>query len=87
MKLNTDKCHLLVSGHKHEEMWIRIGQDKIWEDKTVKLLGVTIDNSLKFDQHVSDICSKANRKLKKNYVVPFLLHLIVYNVCILTEFK
>jgi len=63
MKLNTDKCHLLVSGHKHEEMWIRVGQDKIWEDKSVKLLGVTIDNSLKFDQHVTDICSKANRKL------------------------
>ena len=63
MKLNTDKCHLLVSGHKYEQMWIRVGQNKIWEDKEVRLLGVCIDNKLKFDQHVSDICLKANRKL------------------------
>ena len=39
MKLNTDKCHLLVSGHRYEDMWIRVGQDKIWEDKDAKLLG------------------------------------------------
>ena len=63
MKLNTDKCHLLVSGHRYEHMWVRVGQDKIWEDKEVKLLGITIDNDLKFDRHVSDICLKANRKL------------------------
>ena len=63
MKLNPDKCHLLVSGHRYEHMWIRVGQDKIWEDKEAKLLGITIDNDHKFDRHVSDICLKANRKL------------------------
>ena len=59
----TDKCHLLVSGHKYEHIWIRVGEDKIWEDNKVKFLGVPIDNELKFDQHVSDICLKPNRKL------------------------
>ena len=63
MRLKTDKCHLLVSGHRYEHMWFRVGQDKIWEDKEAKLLGITIDNDLKFDRHVSDICLKANRKL------------------------
>ena len=29
----------------------------------VKLLGVTIDNALKFDTHVHVICNKANQKL------------------------
>ena len=29
----------------------------------VKLLGVTIDNALKFDTHVHAVCSKANQKL------------------------
>ena len=29
----------------------------------VKLLGLTIDNNLKFDTHISKICSKANQKL------------------------
>ena len=64
MKLNTDKCHLLVSGHRHEHMCIRVGQDKIWEDKEAKLLGITIYNDLKFDRHVSDICLKDTVTLK-----------------------
>ena len=63
MKLNTDKCHLIVSGYKHEQIWAKIGNDKMWESSDVKLLGVTIDNELKFDKHVSKICSKASRKL------------------------
>ena len=29
MKLNQDKCHLLVSGYKHEKIWARIGKVKI----------------------------------------------------------
>ena len=63
MKLNTDKCHLIVSGCKQEQIWAKIGKNKIWESSDVKLLGVTIDNELKFAEHVSKICSKASRKL------------------------
>ena len=33
MKLNNDKCHLLVSGHHYEEMFVKIGNDRIWESK------------------------------------------------------
>ena len=39
MKLNTDKCHLLISNYKHEEMWAKRGKDIIWEKSDVKLLG------------------------------------------------
>ena len=35
----------------------------IWETRTVKLLGITIDNDLKFDEHLNNVCLKANRKL------------------------
>ena len=52
MKLNTDKYHLIVSGKNNEHMWAKVGNDKIWESRTVKLLGVTIDNQLKFNEHV-----------------------------------
>ena len=31
MKLDQDKCHLPVSGHKHETVWTKIGETKIWE--------------------------------------------------------
>ena len=63
MKLNTEKCHLLIAGKKTEHIWAKVGESKIWEEHKVKLLGVTIDNELKFDEHVSNICLKAGRKL------------------------
>ena len=62
MKLNTDKCHLLVAGHKFEHTWVRVGPNKIWEDHSVRLL-VTIGNELKFDKHVLNIIKKGNSKL------------------------
>ena len=64
MKLNRDRCHLLVSGHHYEEMFIKIGNNKIWEGKNVELLGITIDNRQRFtfDKLVNKICSKANKK-------------------------
>ena len=65
MKLNTDKCHLLRSGNKNEHMWAKLDRDIVWESNDVRLLGITLDNSLKFDKHVSNIFSKANRKLSQ----------------------
>ena len=29
MKLSKEKCHLLISGHKHELLWTNIGGSKI----------------------------------------------------------
>ena len=43
--------------------WIKVGDNKTWEKSLVMLLGVTIDNELKFDKYVAEICAKANRKL------------------------
>ena len=63
MKLNGDKCHLLISGFKYQSHWAMIGESKIWESSHEKLLGVTIDKDLKFNMHLSNICLKAGRKL------------------------
>ena len=63
MKLNTDKCHLIIAGNKYEHIWAKLGEELMWEENSVKLLGVTIDRQLKFDKHVFDICTKAGRKL------------------------
>ena len=63
MKLNQGKCHLLVSGHKHETVWAKIGETKIWKSNKQKLLSVVIDRNLNFDEYVFDLCKKAGRKL------------------------
>ena len=47
MKLDQDKWHILVSGYKHENIWPRIGEAKIWEGSKQKLLGVVIARDLK----------------------------------------
>ena len=36
MKLNQDKCRLLISGHKYERVWVNIGSCKIWESNQQK---------------------------------------------------
>ena len=48
LKLNTGKCHLVISGFKYERIWAKSRKDEIWEDKDVKRLRVTIDTDLRF---------------------------------------
>ena len=38
MKLNEDKCHLLVGEYKHESIWAKIGDAKIWESNKQKTI-------------------------------------------------
>ena len=63
MKLNEDKCHLLIAGHKYEHIWANFGSVKIWESDCVKLLGINIDRELSFNYHISNLCMKAGRKI------------------------
>ena len=58
MKLNQDKCHLLVSGYKHENVWAQIGDEIIWESNKHTLLGLQIDKNLNFNEYVSSFCKK-----------------------------
>ena len=43
MKMNSDKCHLLVASHQFQQIWGKIGTDLIWESNSVKLLGININ--------------------------------------------
>ena len=62
MKLNQDKCHLLVSGYKHKNLWTQIRDEIIWESNKQKLLGFQIDRDLNFNKYVSSLCKKAGKK-------------------------
>ena len=59
-KLNQDKCHVLILGHKYENVWANIGSCKIWESNDQKLLGVNIDRNLKFSHYILKQCKKAS---------------------------
>ena len=54
--LNKDKCHLLIAGHKYENLWVDVGGTKVWEQNT-------IENNLFFNKHVIGLCKRAGRKL------------------------
>ena len=68
VKLNQRKCNFMISGTINEHLWIRIGEEKIWETTQEKLLGVTIDKNLKFDSNVSTICKKAGQKVTALFI-------------------
>ena len=63
MKLNQGKWRFLVSGHQHETVWAKIGEEKFWETNKPKLLGVVTDRNLNFNKYDFDLCKKAGRKL------------------------
>ena len=49
IKLNAEKCKLLITGHRFERLRLNVGETQVWEKNQVKLLGIAIDNELKFD--------------------------------------
>ena len=61
MKSNKDKCHLLVCNQN--DISLELDNETILSSNSVKLLGITIDNNLNFNEHVSKICNKASQKL------------------------
>ena len=61
MRINADKCHLLVS--TNNTVKIKIGNFDITNSKSEKLLGVKFDHKLSFDDHISELCKKASRKI------------------------
>ena len=63
VKLNWDKCRVLVSEYKHETVWEKTGEKKIWESNKQKLRGVVIHRNRNFDEYVFDLSKKADRKL------------------------
>ena len=61
MKPNADKCHLIVCNQK--DCSVILEDNTIEAEESVELLGITLDNDLKFSSHISKICKRANQKL------------------------
>ena len=63
MKLNPDKCHLLMFGGKNTDVSVHYGKDVLIESVEEKLLGVTLEKNHDFKSHVNAICKTAGQKL------------------------
>ena len=48
--------------HKYKNVWLKMGDEKIWESAQQTLLGMEIERNLNFD--VISICNKAGTKLE-----------------------
>ena len=65
MKANPGKFQAIAVGkHTHSEnICFNLGDNIVKCEDSVKLLGVTIDFKLDFDEHISNVCKKASRQL------------------------
>ena len=90
MKLNQNKCHFLISGST-EQLWIKVGEQVIWESNQEKLLGIHIDKELKFKDHLLTICKKARCKVtalaRLAKLLPFDKKKILMNSFIESQFS
>ena len=66
MLLNEEKCKYMIiepQRAKSGESEIRIGDHSVKNTDKEKLLGVVLDNHLKFDHHIKQICNEAGKKI------------------------
>ena len=66
MKANPSKFQYIVFQHSSIDTvmnMINVNGVSIESQSCVKLLGVHIDNQLKFSRHISELCAKAGRKM------------------------
>ena len=64
MVANPSKFQVMLLGLKtNDDIVLDIGNVSIDFVSSVKLLGITIDSKIKFDQHVAKLCQKTNNKI------------------------
>ena len=68
MKLNPDKCNLLVSWAKRIEVSVHIGEITVTESVEEKLLGVMVDKNLDFKKHVN-VLYYCTKKRKHSFLI------------------
>ena len=67
----VDKYHVLFSTNR--PVGIKIGGNPMDNSECKKLLGVKIDVNLHFNDHISELCKKASRKISAlGRVTPFM---------------
>ena len=87
---NPSKFQMILLGTKrNDKLCMEINGATVCPSASVKLLGITIDAGLKFDQHVKSLCQKVNKNIKACSRVANLLDLdkakLLYNSFLLSN--
>ena len=73
MAANPEKFQIMFLGTNKTNIDFDIGNIKLKSSSHVKLLGIKIDNKLKFNDHIEEICKSASGKIKAlNRIRPYL---------------
>ena len=75
MKLNTEKCHVLLNSQGPNT--IKIGNLCIKNFTCKKMLGINFNYKLKFTNHIDKICKTASQKL--NAIARIALYMGICN--------
>ena len=92
MVVNSKKFQLMFLGLKRKQgLRLNIQGSKIVAKEHVKLLGIEIDNKLKFDKYVQTLCQKVNKKTsafsRLNMYISREQALSICNMVILSNFN
>ena len=71
---NPKKFQVMFLGlRQHQEFFLEIENKLINVRRSVKLLGISVDDELKFDEHVKTLCQKVRRKVSAfSRVAPYI---------------
>jgi hypothetical protein len=94
MKVNPEKFQYIVFGKniKADDVHVINVNNAVIESKSVvKLLGVNIDCALSFNNHISEICTKAGRKLnvlaRLSHILNYQTKMLLFNAFIISQFN
>ena len=89
LKLNLDKCHLIVSGTKNAK--IKLDDFTFTNSKKEKLLGIIFDDKSKFQYHIENLCKEASLKLSALPCVAYFVDLpqkkVLFNAFFPSQFS
>ena len=96
LTVNIDKSCAITIGtqqrlkNQSDELTISIGDENLSMVETIKYLGVTIDDKLSWNQHVSNLCSKLSPKIellrKLKHKLPSDQLITIYNLILIIAY-
>ena len=94
MKVNPDKFLYIVFGNniKTDDVHVINVNNAVIESKSVvKLLGINIDSTLSFNNHISEIFTKAGRKMnvlaRLSHILDYQTKMLLFNAFIISQFN